>query len=116
MAYDQRLADRIRQAVGGEPLLTEQRMFGGLALLIGGNMAVAASGQGGALIRVDPAKSARLITTTAAEPMLIGGRSMGPGWIHVDAEHVRTKRQLVKWIEIGVSFARSLPPKQPTQR
>jgi hypothetical protein len=116
VAYDQRLADRIREAVGAEPLLTEQTMFGGLAFLIGGNMAVAASGQGGALIRVDPSESARLITTTAAEPMLIGGRSMGPGWVHLDAEHVRTKRQLEKWIEIGVSFARSLPPNQPTQR
>jgi TfoX/Sxy family transcriptional regulator of competence genes len=116
VAYDERLVDRIRELVEAEPLLTEQRMFGGLALLIGGNMAVATSGQGGALIRVDPAKSARLIATTAAEPMLIGGRSMGPGWVHLDAEHVRTKRQLEKWIEIGVSFARSLPPNQPTRR
>jgi hypothetical protein len=76
VAYDERLVDRIRELVEAEPLLTEQRMFGGLALLIGGNMAVATSGQGGALIRVDPAKSARLIATTAVEPMLIGARSM----------------------------------------
>jgi hypothetical protein len=74
-------------------------MFSGLAFLIGGNMAVAASVLGGALIRVDPAKSTRLITTTVAEPMLIDGRSMGPGWTDLDAEHVRTKRQLEKWIE-----------------
>ena len=114
MAHDQRLVDRIREAVGAEQLLTEQTMFGGLAFLIGGNMAVAASGQGGALIRVDPAKSARLITTTAAEPMLIGGRSMGPGWVHLGADDLRTKRQLEKRIEIAVSFARSLLPKQPT--
>jgi hypothetical protein len=77
-------------------------MVGGLAFLIGGNMAVAGSGQGGALIRVDPARSARLIATTAAEPILIGGLPMWSGWVHLDAEHVRTERQLENRIEIGV--------------
>jgi hypothetical protein len=80
VAYDQRLADRIREAVGAESLLTEQRMFGGLAFLIGGNMAVAASGQVGALIRVDPAESARLITTTAAEPRRVGWSARSSAW------------------------------------
>src|SRR5207249_4282609 len=69
MAYDEKLAERIRELVSGEPRVTEQKMFGGLAFLIGGNMAIAASGQGGALVHVDPAQGDKLITTTAAEPM-----------------------------------------------
>ena len=113
MAYDERLADRIRELVSDEPRLTEMKMFGGLAFLIDGNMAVGVTGQGGALIRVDPAESAHLMATTAAQPMVMGGRSMGSGWLRVDVEHVRTERQLQKWVEIGVSFARSLPPKRP---
>jgi hypothetical protein len=113
VAYDERLVDRIREPVEAEPLLTEQRMFGGLAFLIGGNMAVATSGQGGALIRVDPAKSARLIATTAAEPMLIGARSMDES---ISTPSTCAPSQLENWIEIGVSVARSLPPKHPTQR
>ena len=64
MAYDEELADRIRELIAGEPGVTEQRMFGGLAFLIGGNMAVAASGQGGALVRVEPAQSDKLVATT----------------------------------------------------
>jgi TfoX N-terminal domain len=116
MAYDERLAQRIRQLVGDEPALREMKMFGGLAFLIDGNMAVGVTGHGGALIRVDPAESANLLATTVAQPMVMGGRSMGPGWLHVDAEHVRTTRQLESWIEIGVSFARSLPPKRTKLR
>jgi hypothetical protein len=116
MAYDERLAHRIRELVGDEPRLTEMKMFGGLAFLIDGNMAVGVTGQGGALIRVDPAESANLMATTAAQPMVMGGRSMGAGWLHVDVEHLRTTRQLERWIEIGVSFARSLPPKRTKLR
>ena len=83
MAYDEELADRIRELLAGEPGLTEQKMFGGLAFLIGGNMAIAASGQGG-LLR---------------------------GWLRVDAEDVRTKRELARWAKIGTAYARSLPAK-----
>jgi hypothetical protein len=111
MAYDEKLAERIRELVGDEPDLAEKKMFGGLAFLICGNMAVAASGQGGALIRVDPAESDRLISTTSARPMEMNGRQM-QGWLRVDSEDVRTKRQLAKWVERGMSYARSLPPKR----
>ena len=110
MAYDEALADRIRELVAGEPGLTEQKMFGGLAFLIGGNMAVAASGQGGILVHVDPEESDALVTRTKATLMEMRGRSMR-GWLRVDAEHLRTKRQLAPWIERGAAYARSLPPK-----
>jgi hypothetical protein len=111
MAYDEALAGRIRELVGDEPGLTEQKMFGGLAFLIGGNMAVAASGQGGLLVRVDPAESETLVATTNATTMEMRGRPMH-GWLRVDAEDVRTKRQLAKWVERGATYARSLPAKR----
>ena len=85
MAYDEDLAERIRELLAGERGLTEKKMFGGLAFLIGGNMAVAASGQGGALVRVDPAASGKLVATTKARLMEMRGRSM-QGWLRVDAE------------------------------
>ena len=111
MAYDEELAERIRELIAGEPRLTEQRMFGGLAFLIGGNMAVAASGQGGLLVRVDPAASDELTETTSATPMVMRGRPM-QGWLRVPAEDVETKRQLRKWVDVGTSYARSLPAKE----
>jgi TfoX/Sxy family transcriptional regulator of competence genes len=111
MAYDEDLADRIRQLVAGESDLTEQKMFGGLAFLIGGNMAVAASGQGGILVRVDPAASEKLLATTQARPMEMRGREMR-GWLRVPPEYVRTTRQLSKWVELGTAYARSLPAKR----
>jgi TfoX/Sxy family transcriptional regulator of competence genes len=111
MGYDEDLADRIRELVGGEAGLTEQKMFGGLAFLIGGNMAVAASGQGGLLVRVDPAQSAELAATTNARLMEMRGRQM-QGWLRVDAEDVRGDRQLARWVELGTSYARSLPAKR----
>ena len=111
VAYDEELAERIRELVGNAPELKEQRMFGGLAFLIGGNMAVAASGQGGVLVRVDPADSDALVATTGARPMEMRGRQMR-GWLRVDAEDVRTKRELAKWVERGTAYARSLPAKR----
>jgi TfoX/Sxy family transcriptional regulator of competence genes len=111
MAYDEVLADRIRDLVADEAALTEKKMFGGLAFLLNGNMAVAASGQGGLLVRVDPAESAALVGKSHASPMQMRGREM-PGWLRVDAAHVRTKRELSMWVARGVSFARSLPPKR----
>ena len=110
MAYDQQLAERIRELLGDEKDLTEKKMFGGLAFLIGGNMAIAASGQGGLLVRVDPAESDALLATTSARLMEMRGRAM-QGWLRVDANDVRTKRQLAKWVGRGVTYARSLPPK-----
>jgi TfoX/Sxy family transcriptional regulator of competence genes len=110
MPYDEDLADRIRDLVSGQPGLTEKKMFGGLAFLIRGNMAVAASGQGGILVRVDPEQSGKLVSTTKAEPMVMRGRSM-EGWLRVDAAGVRDKRSLAKWVDRGVTYARSLPAK-----
>ena len=110
VAYDEELADRIRELLGGESDLTEKKMFGGLAFLVGGNMAVAASGQGGALVRVDPAQSDTLVSTTNARPMEMRGRPM-QGWLRVDSDDVRTEEQLAKWVELGAAYARSLPTK-----
>jgi TfoX/Sxy family transcriptional regulator of competence genes len=110
VAYDEELAERIRELVRGERSLTEQKMFGGLAFLIGGNMAVAASGQGGLLVRVDPAQSDELVSKTNARPMEMRGREMA-GWLRVDAGDVRTTPELARWVELGTAYARSLPPK-----
>jgi len=110
VAYDELLAQRIRDLIGGEPAVVEKRMFGGLAFLVGGNMAVAVSGQGGILARVDPAESDRLVGTTNAYSMEMRGRELR-GWLRLDAEHVRTKPQLARWVKLGTAYARSLPPK-----
>ena len=110
MAYDEGLAARIRELVGDEPGLSEQRMFGGLAFLIGGNMAIAASGQGGLLVRVDPQQSDALVASTEARPMEMRGRQL-QGWLRVDSEQVTTKRELAKWAKLGTTYARSLPAK-----
>lgn len=110
MAYDEDLAQRIRALIGAERGLTEKRMFGGLAFLVGGNMAIAASGQGGILVRVGPERSDQLAATTKASVAVMRGRPM-PGWLRVGAEDVGTKRQLGKWVDLGVDFARSLPAK-----
>ena len=110
MAYDEALAQRVRELIARESGLREKKMFGGLAFLIGGHMAVAASGQGGLLVRVDPAQSDALVTRSSARPMEMRGRELA-GWLRVDGEHVRTRRQLAAWVERGVTYARSLPPK-----
>jgi len=111
VAYDEDLADRIRELVGSQAGLTEKKMFGGLAFLIDGNLAVAASGQGGLLVRVDPAESGRLVASSHARPMEMRGREMD-GWLRVDADDVRTKRQLAKWVTLGTRYAQSLPAKR----
>lgn len=111
MAYDEHLAARIRDLVAGEPGLTEKKMFGGLAFLIGGNMAVAASGQGGVLVRVDPDVSEALQASSNARPMEMRGKQMA-GWLRIDAEDVRSQRQLQKWVRTGVAYARTLPAKR----
>jgi hypothetical protein len=111
VTYDEDLAARIRELVDGEPTLTEQKMFGGLAFLIGGNMAVSASGQGGLMVRVDPADSDEPVATTPARFVEMRGRSMR-GWLRVGTEHLRTKRELPKWVALGRTYARSLPAKR----
>ena len=110
MAYDEDLANRIRELMAGESGVTEQRMFGGLAFLIGGNMSVSASGQGGLMVRVDPEDTEALLSKPHAKPFEMRGRAM-QGWLRVDAEGVRTKRQLEPWVRLGVAYARSLAPK-----
>jgi TfoX/Sxy family transcriptional regulator of competence genes len=110
MAYDEHLAARVRALLEGEADLTEKKMFGGLAFLIGGNMAVAASGQGGLLVRADPASSDALLTSTGVRPMEMRGRQM-QGWLRVDDEAIRTKRQLERWARVGAGYARTLPAK-----
>jgi TfoX/Sxy family transcriptional regulator of competence genes len=110
MPYDEDLANRIRELVAGEPAVTEKRMFGGLAFLVGGNMAVAASGQGGLMVRVDPEQTDDLLAEPEARPFEMRGRPMD-GWLRVDTDGLRTKRQLAPWVDRGVAYARSLPAK-----
>jgi TfoX/Sxy family transcriptional regulator of competence genes len=109
--YSEELAERIRQLLADERGVTEKKMFGGLAFLVGGNMAVAASHDGGILVRVDPDESDALVSSTPATPMEMRGRSMA-GWLRVDAESVSTRRELAKWVTRGAAYARSLPAKR----
>jgi TfoX/Sxy family transcriptional regulator of competence genes len=110
MAYDEVLAGRLRAALQGEPGLTEKRMFGGLAFLLNGNMAVGASGQGGLLLRVDPADTATLIAEPQVRRMEMGGRQMD-GWLRIETTAVETDEALRQWVERGVGYTRTLPPK-----
>jgi TfoX/Sxy family transcriptional regulator of competence genes len=110
MPYDEELADRIRELLAGESNLTEKKMFGGVGFMVGGNMAVGASGQGGILVRVDSEQSDDLVASTEAYPMEMRGRSMA-GWLRVDAEHLQDQAELARWVETGKAYARSLPPK-----
>lgn len=110
MAYDTELAARIRGLIGDEEGVAEKKMFGGLAFLVGGNMAVAASGQRGLLARVDPADSETLVRTTPAEVMVMRGRPM-PGWLRLASADVATQDGLAEWVARGVAYARSLPAK-----
>ncbi len=110
MAYDLELATRIRELLEAEPGVTEKKMFGGLAFLIGGAMAISASGQGGILVRVDPAEADALVDSTAAEVAVMRGRPMH-GWLRVAADDVRTEGQLSPWVARSVGYVRGLPPK-----
>lgn len=115
MAYDQELANRIREVVQGERGLTEKRMFGGLAFLINGNMAVSASSKGGLLLRVDPAQTESLASEPAAQRFEMRGRKLN-GWLRVDAEALETDDALQRWVDRGVTYARSLAPKERQRR
>ncbi len=115
MAYDDELAGRVRDLLSEEPgaagcELGEKRMFGGLAFLVGGHMALAVSGQGGIMVRVDPAESERLLATTPAYPMVMRGRELA-GWLRVTAEHLADEEALAAWVARGASYAAGLPPK-----
>jgi TfoX/Sxy family transcriptional regulator of competence genes len=110
MAYDEDLADRIRELISGERGVEEKRMFGGLAFLINGNMAVAASGNGGLMVRVPPEDTAKLLQGKHVSPMVMAGRETR-GWVRVATEGVTTKRQLQTWVSRGAGYAKSLKPK-----
>jgi hypothetical protein len=110
MAYDEDLAHRIRELLAAERGVEEMRMFGGLAFLVNGNMSVAASGQGGLLVRVPPDDTDKLARREHVSPMVMAAREVR-GWLHVHAAGVRTKRQLEPWVTRGVGYARGLPPK-----
>jgi TfoX/Sxy family transcriptional regulator of competence genes len=110
MAFDAELADRLRELTRGEPGLTEKRMFGGLAFLIGGNMAVAASSEGGLLLRVDPVETESLVDGSDVRRFEMRGRAMD-GWLRVDGAAIETDDNLRRWVHHGVTYARSLPAK-----
>jgi hypothetical protein len=110
MAYDEELANRLREVVQDEPALTEKKMFGGLAFLINGNMAVSASSKGGLLLRIDPARTESLVSQPEVGRFEMRGREMD-GWLRVDATAVESDRELRRWVGVGVDYARSLPAK-----
>ncbi|MGH3412184.1 MAG: TfoX/Sxy family protein [Marmoricola sp.] len=110
MAYDEDLADRIRGAVQHVGGVTEKPMFGGLAFLIGGNLAVAASGQGGVMLRCDPSQTDELARTDGVARMVMRGREMD-GWLRIAPDVVATDEALQRWVDVGVGYAGSLPPK-----
>jgi TfoX/Sxy family transcriptional regulator of competence genes len=110
MAYDEALAARIREHVAGEPV-QERKMFGGLAFLLGGHMAVSASGQGGLMVRVDPGETATLLAEPGAEPFEMGGRGAMKGWLRVSSGAVVDDEVLARWVDRGLAYAGSLPPK-----
>jgi TfoX/Sxy family transcriptional regulator of competence genes len=111
MAYDEDLANRVRELIAAEADVTEKRMFGGLAFLVGGHMSVTASREGGLMLRVDPDDTDTLLGKPHTRPFVMRGRELG-GWLRIDPEGLRTKRQLEPWVRRGVAYARSLPPKR----
>jgi TfoX/Sxy family transcriptional regulator of competence genes len=110
MAYDEDLANRVRELLAGEPAMSEMRMFGGLAFLLHGNMAVAVSSKGGLMLRCDPHDMEAALARPHTGPMVMRGRP-AKGWLRVDADGVRTRRQLEPWVRRGAAFAHGLPPK-----
>jgi TfoX/Sxy family transcriptional regulator of competence genes len=110
MAYDEDLANRLRELLAGEDAITEKKMFGGLAFLLHGNMSVSASRNGGLLARIDPADTDAALARPHVDRMKMGGRSMD-GWITVAPEGLKTKRQLESWVKRSVAYAKTLPPK-----
>ena len=110
MPYDRELADRLRLSIGGEPGVSEKAMFGGLAFLVHGNMAVAASSDGGLMVRVDPGQTESLLHEPGARRFSMRGREMD-GWLVVEASVLEEDGALRSWIDRGVAYARSLPPK-----
>jgi hypothetical protein len=111
VAYDEDLAVRVRELLAYEPDLEEKRMFGGLAFMLGGNMAVVVSGQGGLMVRVDKALTGEALELPGAEPFEMSGREVD-GWVRVVPGALGDEVALREWVERGVGYAKSLPPKQ----
>jgi TfoX/Sxy family transcriptional regulator of competence genes len=111
MAYDEQLADRVREIVAASGEFSERKMFGGLAFMAGGHMAVAVSREGGIMMRVDPAETDALLAKPSCRPFEMRGKPID-GWLRVDADGVATKRQLTRWVMRGVSYARAQPPRR----
>jgi TfoX/Sxy family transcriptional regulator of competence genes len=110
MAYDEDLADRVREVIQGVDGVTEKRMFGGLAFLLRGNMAVSASGRGGLLLRCDPEETDSLVAAPGVDRFEMRGKEMD-GWLHVDPEAIETDEDLRRWVAVGVGYVGSIPPK-----
>ncbi len=111
MAYDEQLAEELRERLGPEVgEVTEKRMFGGLAFMVEGNLAVAASRRGGLMVRTDPADAEEVLAQPGAEPMVMRGREM-PGWIYVDVAALGEEGDLDAWVERALAFVAELPPK-----
>ncbi len=109
MPYDERLAERVRELID-QPAV-ERRMFGGLAFMLDGNLALCVSGQGGLLLRVDDdTERARLLARDHVFPMTMGRRSSAT-WVAVGAEALDTRRRLEPWVARGVAAARARSPK-----
>ncbi|MGW5387424.1 TfoX/Sxy family protein [Nocardia sp. NPDC003963] len=115
MAYDEELAERVREVLGVGTAVSERRMFGGLAFLFGGHMGVAVSREGGLMVRMEPAAAAALVDDVAVTPMVMQGRELD-GWLRVTAAAVTGDRELAVWVGRGARFAGSLPPKKPKRR
>lgn len=110
MAYDEELANRIREVLQDEDGIVEKKMFGGLAFLVNGNMAVAAAGKGGLMVRSDPARAAELVDDAGVTRMEMHGRAMD-GWLRVTARACDDDSVVRRWVEHGITYAVSLPPK-----
>lgn len=110
VAADEDLANRIRELIAAEPDVSERSMFGGLVFLVGGHMSVASGARGSLIVRVDPEDTDEFLAKPHAHPYVMRGRAM-EGRVRVDAEGVRTKRQLERWVSRGLAYARSLPSK-----
>ncbi|MFZ5894924.1 MAG: TfoX/Sxy family protein [Myxococcota bacterium] len=110
MAYDEVLADWVRAFLKGERTLEEKRMFGGVGMLVNGNMAVAVRGKGGLLVRIDPDDAEGLLSEPGVKLMKMRGRTTR-GWITVDAKACARRADVLRWVKRGLTYAKSLPAK-----
>jgi len=110
MAYDDELAEWVRTALKGEGALDEKRMFGGIGMLVNGNMAVAVRGKGGLLVRIDPDDADEVLREPGAKMMKMRGKTMR-GWITVDPSACSDRADVRRWVKRGVAYAKSLPKK-----